>query len=159
MPAPVPPEPVPATLDDVRSVVFLFSPDDARVVLLCRAAWKSFAPLRWTGIGGRLEGEEVYDPAIGALRELQEETGLTSADLSAWRFVADILDYGAEVRLVYFTAVFAGEQLPPCNEERSSGRPWPTIRAMTLSKIPAPRLTPSWHMICFVPRRRCPGTA
>ena len=116
VPAPVPPEHVPATLDDVRSVVFLFSPDDARVVLLCRAAWKSFAPLRWTGIGGRLEGEEVNDPAIGALRELQEETGLTLADLSEWRFVADILDYGADVRLVYFTAVFAGEQLPPCNE-------------------------------------------
>ena len=96
-------------------MVFLFS-QYARVVLLCRAAWKSFAPLRWTGIGGRLEGEEVNDPAIGALRELQEETGLTLADLSAWRFVADILDYGAEVRLVYFTAVFAQHQLPPCNE-------------------------------------------
>lgn len=116
MPASVPPEHVPATLDDVRSVVFLFSPDHARVVLLCRAAWKSFAPLRWTGIGGRLEGEEVNDPAIGALRELQEETGLTLADLSEWRFVIDLLDYGADVRLVYFTAVFAGEQLPPCNE-------------------------------------------
>jgi len=110
------PKNVSATFDDVRSVVFLFSPDYARVVLLCRAAWKSFAPLRWTGIGGRMEGEEVTAPTAGALRELREETGLTLADLREWRFVADILDPGAEVRLVYFTAVYPAEQLPPCNE-------------------------------------------
>ncbi len=116
MPESVPPENILAAPDDVRSVVFLFSPDEARVVLLHRAAWKSFAPLRWTGIGGRLEGAEVTEPAIGALRELREETGLTLADLSGWRFVADILDPGAGVRLAYFTALFAEEQLPPCNE-------------------------------------------
>ncbi len=110
------PENVSATFDDVRSVVFLFSPDYARVVLLCRAAWKSFAPLRWTGIGGRMEGDEVNAPTSGALRELREETGLTLADLREWRFVADILDPGAEVRLVYFTAVYPAERLPPCNE-------------------------------------------
>ncbi len=103
-------------LDDVRSVAFLFTPDYAQVALLRRAAWKSFAPLRWTGIGGRLEGEEVGEPAIGALRELREETGLTLGDISDWRFVADIADPGAEVRLVYFTARYAGEQLPPCTE-------------------------------------------
>ncbi len=116
MPEAVLPEHAAPPLDDVRSVVFLFSPDAARVVLLCRAAWKSFAPLRWTGIGGRLEGDEVHTPATGALRELREETGLTLADLRDWRFVADIADPGAQVRLVYFTAVFAAEQLPPCNE-------------------------------------------
>ncbi|HEY7350246.1 MAG TPA: NUDIX domain-containing protein [Ktedonobacterales bacterium] len=110
------PEHVAAISDDVRSVVFLFRPDYSEVVLLCRAAWKSFAPLRWTGIGGRLEGDELTEPTAGALRELREETGLTLADLSDWRFVADILDPGAEVRLVYCTAVFADEQLPPCNE-------------------------------------------
>ena len=101
---------------DVRSVVFLFSPDYARIALLQRAAWKRFAPCRWTGIGGRLVGEELAEPASGALRELREETGLTLADLSDWRFVADVLDPGAEVRLVYFTAVFAGEHLPSCTE-------------------------------------------
>lgn len=116
MPEAVSPENASAMPDDVRSVVFLFSPDAARVVLLHRAAWKRFAPLRWTGIGGRLEGAEVDEPMTGALRELREETGLRLADLSAWRFVADILDPGAAVRLVYFTAVFAEEQLPPCNE-------------------------------------------
>lgn len=102
--------------DDVRSVAFLFSADYQRVMLLERAAWKSFAPGRWTGIGGRLEGEEMDDPGRGALRELQEETGLTLADLRAWRFVADVLDPGAQVRLVYFTAVFPREELPPCTE-------------------------------------------
>ncbi|HEU5370352.1 MAG TPA: NUDIX domain-containing protein, partial [Ktedonobacterales bacterium] len=81
MPEALPPENVLAALDDVRSVVFLFSPDEARVVLLHRAAWKSFAPLRWTGIGGRLEGAEVDEPMTGALRELREETGLRLADL------------------------------------------------------------------------------
>jgi 8-oxo-dGTP diphosphatase len=102
--------------DDVRSVVFLLSSDYRRVVLLERATWKSFAPGRWTGIGGRLEGEEVSDLARGALREVQEETGLTLDDLRAWRFVADVLDPGAGVRLVYFTAVFPQETLPPCSE-------------------------------------------
>jgi 8-oxo-dGTP diphosphatase len=105
-----------ATFDDVRSVVFLFSPDYERMVLLQRAAWKSFAPLRWTGIGGRMEGAEVTAPTAGALRELREETGLTLPDLREWRFVADVLDPGAAVRLVYFTAVYPAEQLPPCTE-------------------------------------------
>jgi len=118
----------PTAPDDARSVVFLFSPDAARVVLLCRAAWKSFAPLRWTGIGGRLEDDELAEPATGALRELREETGLTLTDLSEWRFVADVLDPGAAVRLVYFTAVFAGEQLPPCNEG--------TLRWVPLTEYP-----------------------
>jgi 8-oxo-dGTP pyrophosphatase MutT (NUDIX family) len=105
-----------AAFDDVRSVVFLFSPDYTQIMLLCRAAWKSFAPSRWTGIGGRLEGDEVAEPMAGALRELREETGITLADLSEWRFVADLLDPGAAVRLVYFTAVYADTQVPPCNE-------------------------------------------
>ena len=102
--------------DDVRSVAFLVSPDRRRLVLLHRAEWKKFAPGRWTGIGGKLEGEEIAEPAQGALRELREETGLTLDDLRDWRFVADIVDPGAEVRLVYYVAVFASEQLPPCNE-------------------------------------------
>jgi 8-oxo-dGTP diphosphatase len=102
--------------DDARSVAFLVSPDHQRLVLLRRADWKTFAPGRWTGIGGKLEGEEIAEPALGALRELREETGLTPDDLSDWRFVADIIDPGAEVRLVYFVAVFAGEHLPPCTE-------------------------------------------
>ena len=102
--------------DDVRSVVFLFSADWQRLVLLERAAWKKFAPGRWTGIGGRLEGDEIDSPARGALRELQEETGIILADLLDWQFVADILDPGAEVRLVYFTAVFPHDELPDCNE-------------------------------------------
>jgi 8-oxo-dGTP diphosphatase len=100
----------------VRSVVWLFSADYARVVLLERAVWKKFAPGRWTGIGGKLEGEELRVPEQGALRELQEETGLTLADLCEWRFVADVVDAGAGVRLVYYAAVFAQEELPSCNE-------------------------------------------
>jgi 8-oxo-dGTP diphosphatase len=102
--------------DDVRSVAFLVSPDHQRLALLQRADWKTFAPGRWTGIGGKLEGEEIAEPALGALRELREETGLKPDDLNDWRFVADIIDPGAEVRLVYYVAVFAGEQLPPCTE-------------------------------------------
>jgi 8-oxo-dGTP diphosphatase len=113
--ASLPSEPI-SVPDDVRSVVFLFSPDAARVALLERAAWKSFAPLRWTGIGGKLEGAEPAEPALGALRELREETSLTLADLRDWRFVIDLVDPGAEVRLVYFTAIFARELLPPCTE-------------------------------------------
>lgn len=102
--------------DDIRSVAFLVSSDRLRLVLLHRAEWKTFAPGRWTGIGGKLEGEEIAEPALGALRELREETGLTLDDLSDWRFVADIVDPGAEVRMVYYVAVLACEQLPPCNE-------------------------------------------
>lgn len=122
------PEQALSALDDVRSVIFLFTPDCAQVALLERAVWKSFAPLRWTGIGGRLEGDEVVEPATGALRELREETGLTLADISNWRFVADIVDPGAEVRLVYFTALYAGEQLPPCTEG--------TLRWVSLRQYP-----------------------
>lgn len=109
------------------------------VVLLCRAAWKSFAPLRWTGIGGRLEGDEVAEPTRGALRELHEETGLTLADVRDWRFVADVLDPGAEVRLVYFTAVLVVEQLPPCTEG--------TLHWVPLADVPHYDLIENTHAV------------
>src|SRR5579859_5143182 len=57
-----------------------------KLLLMRRAAWKAFAPGRWTGIGGKVESHELGDVVAAARRELFEETDLTPAELSDLTF-------------------------------------------------------------------------
>jgi 8-oxo-dGTP diphosphatase len=64
---------------EAYSVILL--ENSGRFLLLKRSLAKTFAPNRWTGIGGRVEAEEFGDLKASALRELQEEAGFEPADL------------------------------------------------------------------------------
>lgn len=98
------------------TVIFLYRDDE--FLLLQRAANKAFAPSRWTGVGGKVEVHEHGALGAAALRELQEETGLSETDLKtfALRRVLYHNRLGEPLTgLLYYTAQYRGET-PPCNE-------------------------------------------
>lgn len=76
---------------------------EGRVLLMKRAAGRSFAPDIWAPVGGHVEPSEVNDPETTCLRELKEETGLTGADLEGLRMRYVLLRREAdELRVHYF---------------------------------------------------------
>lgn len=60
-----------------RTLCFIRHGDD--VLLLKRGMHKRVYPGRYNGVGGHLERDE--DPLTGAIREMQEETGLSVEDV------------------------------------------------------------------------------
>jgi 8-oxo-dGTP diphosphatase len=89
---------------EVYSVILL--ENAGYFLLLKRAASKSFAPGRWTGVGGRVEADEFNDLRASALRELSEETGLSKVEVAGFtlrRVLALARPDGHLVVLVYFT--------------------------------------------------------
>jgi len=52
-----------------------------RYLLLERAATKRVQPGHWTGMGGRVETDEMDDVTASALRELWEESGIGARDV------------------------------------------------------------------------------
>jgi len=102
---------------EVYSVILL--ENAGYFLLLKRAASKSFAPGRWTGVGGRVEAEEFNDLRASALRELGEETGLSEADVAGFtlrRVLALARPDGYLVVLVYFTGKLSARLTPDCSE-------------------------------------------
>lgn len=77
--------------------------DDAVLLLLRRGS--RVIPDSYVGIGGHLEPDETTDPRRGALRELEEEVGLTEDGLQEFglRCVA-MRDMGDELRINYYFA-------------------------------------------------------
>jgi len=55
-------------------------------LLLQRSPNKSFAPGRWTGLGGHVEANEYNQLRAAALREVQEEAGLYPQHISDFIF-------------------------------------------------------------------------
>jgi 8-oxo-dGTP diphosphatase len=99
------------------SVVVLFY--GGRLLLLQRAATKAFAPRRWTGLGGRVEANELDDLEAAARRELFEETDLRPTEVSPLRLRRTLtMDRPTEglICLLYFTGETASPRLPASND-------------------------------------------
>jgi 8-oxo-dGTP diphosphatase len=65
---------------DVQVLTLVYAVRDGKVLTLERGAHKTFLPGWFVGVGGKVEaGENVFD---GAMREFEEETGLTLDSLS-----------------------------------------------------------------------------
>lgn len=66
------------------------------------------APGMWACIGGHLEPEEISDPAVCALREVEEETGIAAHQIRDFRLQAVVVRRRVdEIRMqyVYFGVV------------------------------------------------------
>ena len=90
-----------------------------RYLLLQRAESKRFAPGKWTGLGGRVEPDELDDVHSAALREVSEETGLGAdqvADFSLRRVLLHNRPGAPITLLLYFTGGLSQPVTPECDE-------------------------------------------
>jgi 8-oxo-dGTP diphosphatase len=97
----------------------LFLLFDEKWLLLKRSPDKRFLPDRYTGLGGRVEINELDDLRRSVLRELTEETGLSEADLESLtlrRMLTHNRPSEPLTVLFYFTATLKEYALPDCTE-------------------------------------------
>jgi 8-oxo-dGTP diphosphatase len=88
--------------------------------MLERGADRSYAPNRWTGVGGHVEPDELHDLRASALRELREEAGVTPDEVDAFTLRRLLLCVGADFESValifYYTGRLRARVDPDCDE-------------------------------------------
>lgn len=90
-----------------------------RWLLLKRSSNKRLLPDRYTGLGGRVEADELVDLRRSVLRELFEETGLGEDDLEHLilrRMLTHNRPGEPLTVLFYYTAELKRYALPSCTE-------------------------------------------
>ena len=88
-------------------------------LLLQRAPTRAFAPGRWTGLGGHVEAGEYDHLRASALREVQEEAGISPQDISNFMLRRALLVNrpAQPLRvLLYFTGCLEQMVHPTCPE-------------------------------------------
>ncbi len=88
-------------------------------LLLERAGTKRVQPGKWTGMGGRVEADEMDDLTASALRELREESGIVARDVRDFtlrRVVFHARPSAPLTTLLYFTGTLEHRVLPYCPE-------------------------------------------
>lgn len=65
----------------LSNYVCAFLENDGRLLLMKRAADRKLNPNYWSGIGGKIEPDELNDPHWACLREIWEETGIVSENI------------------------------------------------------------------------------
>lgn len=92
-----------------------------RYLMLQRASHKTFAPGRWTGIGGRVEPSEFDNLYQAALREIEEETSISSSEIRAFTLRRSLLQQrpGHPLTLLLY---FTGEIDTPVTHDCEEGK-------------------------------------
>ncbi len=101
----------------IYTVSFLHFQD--RYLFLQRSMSKTFAPGRWTGLGGHVDANEFSDLRSSALREVQEEAGIAPADIQNFSLRRVLLSKrpGSSLAItLYFTGLLKQSVLPSCPE-------------------------------------------
>lgn len=103
----------------LRNMTAVYITRGNEILLLYRIGSRVVAP-SWCGIGGHFERDELNDPQACALRELEEEVGLTANDLNDFRlrYITLRLKNG-EVRqnYYYFASLRPDAAAPECCTE------------------------------------------
>lgn len=127
----------------IAAYTIIFLKYGQQYLLLRRADSKQFAAGRWTGIGGRVETDELDDLQASATRELLEETGISMDDLQHFtlrRVLMHDRPGGALVLLLYFTAELLALQTPDCSEGTLHWRSIDTFDALDIIETCRPVL-------------------
>jgi 8-oxo-dGTP diphosphatase len=102
---------------EIYTVTFLRCGE--RFLLLQRSPDKTFAPMRWTGLGGHVESNEFSRLRDSALREVWEESAISENEIQNFTLRRALLTNrpGSSFGLIlYFTGVLQEPILPPCPE-------------------------------------------
>jgi 8-oxo-dGTP diphosphatase len=130
------------TLRSARHLTSVFLVRQGSVLLLYRRGSRAIAD-SWVGIGGHLEPAELTDPTAAALRELEEEIGVTADHLTdlALRYVA-VRDTGDEVRTTYYFTASLRPTAPIPTECAEGDLRWfdLTTNPITLDMPPTARI-------------------
>ena len=113
-----------------RTLCFITDGDD--VLLLRGASDKTIWPNLYNGVGGHVKPEE--DVRAAALREIEEETGLTVRDLRL-RGVVNIpvdVEEKTGILMFVFTAAADGREVRPSEEGQPEWIPQDEVEALDL---------------------------
>lgn len=103
----------------LRQMTALYLTDGDRMLMLYRIGSRVVDP-SWCGIGGHMEPDEIGNARAGVLREVQEEIGLTEADMEGLCLRYITMRYvGGELRYnhYFFARIKPGTVLPTnCTE-------------------------------------------
>ena len=96
-------------MDDIqiRSFAGAFLRYKAEVLLMKRGLHKRLSPGLWAGIGGHIEPYDNNSPLTACVREIEEETGILSAQIEQLnlRYFALVNDYDFLSSIYYFSGV------------------------------------------------------
>jgi len=108
-----------AQTDSIEIYTVSFLCYDEHYLLLQRSPDKTFAPMRWTGLGGHVESDEFSCLRSAALREVREEAGIDPKDILNFSLRRALLTNrpGSSLGVIfYFTGVLQQRILPTCPE-------------------------------------------
>ena len=91
---------------------------DDKLLLMRRSMDKALNPGQWAPVGGHMEAHEFERPKEACLREIQEETGITPAEIRdlTLKYLL-IRQEGGRISLQYVFFGYADkEALQPCDE-------------------------------------------
>ena len=96
------------------------------VLMMKRSMAKKLNPGLWAPIGGKLEPDELNDPAAACLREIAEETGIEADQISDFTLKYILARHNHGDGLIYINYLFVGmlAQMPELRESAEGTLHW-----------------------------------